>query len=121
MGSPASWLKSAVSGLSDQVLIGVGTQDVEPCWFRGQLALPTRAWALGKEGPVTAALQRGGPQFACVICKAGPIITQGGLQVISASSRSQWRKKGDKKGFPKKITQRETEISNPSLTPPWLC
>ena len=81
MGSPASWLLSVVSGLSDQVLIGVGTQDVEPCQFRGPLALPPgHVW--GRRAPPQQLCRGDGPQFACVVCKAGPIITRGGLQEL---------------------------------------
>lgn len=45
---------------------------------------------------------------------------QGGIQVIG-SSRSHWRKEGDKEGFKTKVTKRKTVVSNLTLALRWLC
>lgn len=106
MGSPASWLQSVVSGLSDQVLIGVGTQDVEPCRFRGQLALPTRAWALGKEGPSTAALQRGGPRLPVSFVRQVPLLPREAYRLYQQAPGASGERREIKRDFERNNTKK---------------
>lgn len=67
-----------------QVSIGVRIQEVEPRQFGGQVGIDPEGPG-SREGAAwpQQLCKGGGPQFACVIGIAGPVIPRGGLQVIS--------------------------------------
>lgn len=84
-------------------------------------ALPVRAQALGQGRPhCSSSAEEVAADLPVSLAQQVPLLPEEAYR-LSASSRSQWRRKEDKEGFKKKVTKRKTVISNPNLVLPWLC